>query len=194
MKNNAAGNPFRVSQLESVSWIPAPEPLDAVYQNWKDHHFRGQLVGRHGSGKTTLGLFLLDKAREDGYETLHLFANDTTARSVAADWKRQIHRASENTCVLMDGLHVFLPWQRRRLIVSAKRILLTAHRPFWTIPQLVSLQMTPTLLRSLVRELAGETGLELLSDNAEEWLKRYHGNTREVLFRLYDLWSTDSSR
>ena len=82
---SADQNPFRVSRLEKLKWIPFPDNVDNIYNTWKNDKFRGQITGDHGAGKSTLAQRLMDKAEEDGLDCLYLFAN---TESLKANFKQ----------------------------------------------------------------------------------------------------------
>ncbi len=194
MKRHAANNPFRISRLQALKWHPMPDCLQTLYQRWQGQSFRGQIVGPHGVGKTTLCLQLISLANDNGIATLELFSNKDTCRQTFRDWSKELESISSKTCVLIDG-YEHAPWQkRRRYLKRCNRMLLAVHKPIKGVPIIGKLNSSLLLLQELVLQLAGKEGLSLLgNDGGEYLLEKCNGNIREVFRTLYFHWLKDET-
>lgn len=152
-------------------------------------HDELQIVGPHGSGKSTLVSDLVDGLQERGYNVeLH----------VLRDSQRALSRKSgcaTSQVIVVDGyeqLSWFSRWklrkQRKRL---AAKLIVTTHRDIG-FETLYSTRVSRDLFHELVGKLLGVQTKQTLEAAIEAAYQKHAPNVREMLFELYD--SFDASR
>lgn len=191
--DTAEHNPFRISAIEQLEWLPYPDRLETIYQYWRNTEYRAQVCGPHGCGKTTLSEHLATMARADGIEVLQLFANLQSGRCEFQAWDSQLERAEQNTIVLLDGFDHATWLQRRRWLRNRNRVLVTTHTVNRLLPVLLNMQTNADLLRSVVCKLLDNSEPHVLQsllgkDSGKSLLQQHQGNLRDTLSLLYDRW------
>lgn len=184
-------NPFRVSKLESLDWIAAPQSLEEIFNEWSLAEFKGQLVGKHGSGKTTLAHHLINFLEQNGYTSQYLFANLDSLKNDFKNWDETIQRASDNTIFIFDGIGHAPFFKRRKWLASTKHFLALVHTPLKNIPVTGELTASVSMLEKLTYQLAGSEGLQLLeiSGGSQFFLNKNKHNLRDCFFDLYKIWA-----
>ena len=187
----AESNPFRVEKFESLQWLAVPDRLETLFQNWREAGFRGQLVGDHGAGKTTLGLQLQRYAEDKGKDSLYLFANTDSFKKDFSQWRQKLKGLPPETLVILDGIGHAPYFLRRSLLKKTPHFLALVHEPLQGIKTLCHLKPQAALFLKLSYELAGDEGHRLIAQagGADQILSRHQGNLRQCFFELYDLWS-----
>ena len=138
-----------------------------------------QIVGPHGSGKSTLMLCLQKQFEQRGENVRYLCFNEQQRRIP------DNFTFSRNEIVLADGFEQ-LPFRDRiKLLLWAKRLILTAHRPVWFVPVLYRTQPQFSIFVQLVRQIAAEPPEE---SSLRKVFDRSGGNFRTAFFELYDQW------
>lgn len=208
-------NPFatRYTRPGAVEYLfPPGESADTLAAKLAKQHWWGAIIGPHGAGKSTL-LHTLEPAlevagRQPVLHTLHQDQRTLSIdRSTAAAW-------NASTQVIVDGYEQLSWWGRWRLKSLCRKrgtgLLVTAHAPvdlpvFYRVePSLeTAQQVVETLLdRSLDpvsvrpgRNMAEPAqpnqpgvGSVISRDDVAAAFARQHGNVREALFELHDLY------
>jgi ABC-type glutathione transport system ATPase component len=149
-------NPFSSCHVEPGA-IPWVGDLERLYRRWHELGGRAQIVGPHGSGKTTLVTHLIARAARDGWAVAVL--DDPAART---------------------PLRLALARLRHR------HLLVAAHRDLG-LPTLlrtsVSLATAFEVVTHLLRDAPGSRPSRR---ELTELLELHEGNLRRVLFDLYD--------
>ena len=188
-RRSAEKNPFRVSQLESLDWIPSPMSLDEIFQKWASYNFKGQLVGNHGAGKTTLAHLLKDKLEEGGRSCEYLFTSKTDRNF--SSWNTTVSQKSKDTIFIFDGIGHASYLKRRKWLRETSCFMALVHKPLKNLPIICTLIPDTHVFEKLCEKLAGKEGLELLeaSGGSQAMLKDNNYNMRDCLFNLYAAWS-----
>jgi hypothetical protein len=183
-------NPFRVSQLESIEWIPSPLSVKEILEKWKDLNYCGQIIGEHGSGKTTLALKLQESIENEGLNCLYLFANNESLKKDFKEWDSKLDTVSHSTIVIFDGIEQAGFWSKKRWLTKHKNHFLLTHSQLNKSPLVCKLKPTETLFIELCEKLAGAETSKLLKTvgGPKELLRRHHNNLRDCFFELYKLW------
>jgi hypothetical protein len=144
-----------------------------------------QIVGPHGTGKSTLLLELLKRYEKDGANVRYLFFNDQQ-RHIPDDLPPQ-----KEHVFFIDGMEQLSFWNQGRLLLRSKRSIVTAHRPLWFIPILYRTKPQFSIFVQLVRQMLPDLPSE---STLRDVYDRSGGNFRNAFFELYDQWENDKSR
>jgi GTPase SAR1 family protein len=138
-----------------------------------------QIVGPHGSGKSTLLLNLLKWYETNGEPVRLLLFNDKQ-RSLPYDLMFPVKQI-----LFADGFEQ-LSWKNRlQLLLRAKRLILTAHRPVWCVPVLYRTKPQFSVFVQIVRQMMPAPPEESVLRKVYE---RSGGHFRNAFFELYDQW------
>jgi hypothetical protein len=191
-----SSNPFatRFTRPGAIPYIfPPGQSAVGLLDSLRNHDWWGEIIGPHGSGKSSLLAELLPLLDAAGrrVEVFGLHQGDRTLPFSKAD----VRTWNEETQVVVDGYEQLSWWSKRRLQsqVKAQRagLLITAHQPMG-LPPLFTTQPTLELARQIVENLlAGTDGNGVLSHEDVAAAFSAHGaNLRELLFSLYDVYQT----
>jgi hypothetical protein len=148
-----------------------------------------QIIGPHGSGKSTLVHSLLPYLEQRN--------RDPRLITLSAGQRRLPWRGAEQpgwstrTLVVLDGYEQLGLWNRwrlrRRCSIRLAGLLVTTHRDAG-FPTLFQTHVTADLARSLVADLLADSSVPIAVEDVDAALTRHQQNLREVLFDLYDLY------
>jgi hypothetical protein len=151
--------------------------------------WRGAIVGPHGSGKSTLLAALLAELQAQGHGILIYRLHDGQRR-LSPSPAREAARLGANL-LSIDGYEQLSTLARWRLawLCRGRRLglLVTSHQPT-SLPTLYCTKPTPELVNNLVARLLGGELSPEWREAAERSFVERHGDVREVLFELYDLY------
>ena len=170
------------------------ENLNSIIDSFRDHRFVSQIVGPHGSGKTTLTQTLEPLLRETFYSVRRVTVRD--AKRIQSDETEIPNRLdSINRLMIVDGFER-LPWLHRRLLLKNARcpqtgLLITTHRRIAGVPILYEVQPTLETLQRLSHELA--PGVIIEKNFLATVFETNEGNIRESLMTLYNWFETRQS-
>jgi ABC-type hemin transport system ATPase subunit len=182
-------NPFATRHIRpgALAYLfPPGESAQAVVDRLRASGWRGQIIGPHGSGKSTLMAAIVPALEAAGrkVELRPIKANTKDFDSLPPEM-------TADTQLVMDGYEQLSWWTRRRIEAKCRRhqtgLLITAHRDLG-LPTLLATQPTLSLAQQVVAQLLGpEDQTILLADVAAAW-EAAGGNLRETLFKLYDVY------
>lgn len=188
-------NPFSARHLRPATLpfvFEEGQSLDQLVQTLWSQRGWGQIVGPHGSGKSTLIRQLIDRLAD----TVPIrYARITSQRrSLPAPLSSWL-RSPPGTQYVIDGLEQLPAWQRGLLGMSLRRsrcgLLVTTHRDLgWEV--LFQTRVTMNIARQVANQLlAAEASVhEVPYGLLRRLLDQHDGNLREVLFSLYDWYPT----
>ncbi|MGD9127885.1 MAG: ATP-binding protein [Planctomycetia bacterium] len=163
----------------------------SILEQLQDHCWWGQIVGPHGTGKSTLLVELLAYFDLEGIITAHFELHDGQRR-----FPYSLDRLLENDpipdVIVIDGYEQLGFWSRRRVTRWCCRhsvgLLITTHRRF-DFPTLFETQASLELAESLVYQHLESLGasVEITHEEIRTRFEACHGNVRELFFSLYDL-------
>jgi hypothetical protein len=187
-----AGNPFSTDHVRpgAVDYLfPAGESAASFVDRLRCQGWSGQVVGPHGTGKSTLLASLVPAIRDTGREPFVIPLHDGRHRLAVSEW-----RAIASGCtaiVIIDGYEQLSAWSRFRLRLRCRRcglgLLVTAHKAVG-FPDLARTDVSPELALAVVDRLtpAGSNRTIEAAEVVDRLIAR-SGNLREALFDLYDL-------
>jgi hypothetical protein len=155
-----------------------------------------QIVGPHGTGKTTLAVQSANKL-SDRFRSGRII----TIRRSQAVWPVEISVTSqilfENESdswgpklVVLDGLEQLSLLHQCYLLRSFRQrkvsLIVTSHRPVWLIRDRITLEPSAEQFQSIARMLVSQTGFKLEDEVINSVYFRCLGNYRDGLSLLYD--------
>jgi hypothetical protein len=150
--------------------------------------WRGEIVGPHGSGKSSLLAALLPAIVAGGRRPFVIALHDGERRLPVN--LRRIPGLSASTLVIVDGYEQLGRWNRWRLgrLCSARGwgLLVTAHRPAG-LPLVAQTSASLELAQTIVGRLL-PSGSSIGRQEVAERFAAQQGNLRELLWELYDLY------
>lgn len=158
-----------VTQLETQDW-------------W------GQIIGPHGTGKSTLLAGLMQALATAGREPLWYAFRDGVI-SLPSFRAEQLGLHPEAVLVI-DGYEQLGSWQRWRLCRACRRsacgLVVTAHYPVG-LPGLYNTSVDADMAQRVLSHLNREGTSNVSPEDLVQCLTIRKGNLREALFDLYDL-------
>ena len=151
----------------------------------------GQIVGPHGTGKSTLLKAISDEMRRQGETVVEVVLRDRQKKLPPELHERLRELRGKIFVLTIDGYEQLSFFERLRLrwIRIRRRcgLLITVHRPVagWPILYETSPDFE-TLKRVLRHLLRGETLIS--AESLDTLYKKHHGNLRLILLDLYDEW------
>jgi hypothetical protein len=162
------------------------DSAEAIVKRLKAYRWRGQIIGDHGSGKSTLVAMLVSLMEAAGHQAVvfkigpgerRLPAMAGAALSPATQW-------------IIDGYEQLAWWSRlkaRWLTWKAGAgLLVTAHRDVG-LPTVYRTRSSEEIAAAVAEELAAAQGLRIPRSDVAEAYNRAGGNVRETLFKLFDV-------
>jgi len=184
----ARDNPFRMQRIEALRYRLDENSWQRLLARFAAQHWRGVLVGPHGSGKTTLREEIETRLRADGWKVRTVILGDDRMISWP-DLRALCDGADGRTLLCLDGLDRLSTlhwWRLRRATRTVGGILATSHVA-GRLPTLHQHHTSPALLRELVRELLGDDGDSLTwTERCDTVFIRHCGDLRACLRTFYD--------
>jgi hypothetical protein len=167
--------------------FPPGESLDAVLARLREQRWRGEIVGPHGSGKSSLLTVLVPALQAAGH-LVQWFELHDGQRKLPDRWDAP-DRCPPGTVLVIDGYEQLDASCKRQILKKAPKhdrgVIVTAHAASG-LPLIVQTSTTLELAQDIVAELmAGRPALVARAD-VEECFEQSNGNLREMLFALYD--------
>lgn len=188
----AAHNPFatRWTRPGAIPYrFPPGDSLQQTVSRLSAHGWKGQIIGQHGSGKSSLVANLVPALLSAGRTARGFDAGDGRRppgcrRPPAHDW-------TPRTVVIVDGYDRLSRWSRMRLFRGVKRcgcgLLVTTHAPC-RLPVLAHLQPDLDTVLHLVDYLLADDAWPIRREDVIASFHRQRANVREVLFDLYEVY------
>ncbi len=190
----ARDNPFATARVHRIRYrLPGPLTWEGLLARLESMNWSGAIVGPEGSGKTTLLEDFEPRLRARGFEVVWLRLTREEPRFASATL-RELASLHAGQAILFDGAEQLSRWAWWRFLRHARRaggLLITSHRS-GLLPTLLDCGTTPELLAEIVSDLLGGVP-EVHRAEAGRLHRKHHGNLREALRELYDLWS-DAAR
>jgi hypothetical protein len=191
--------PGQIPFIESES-----NQLDEIVDRFINAEYVGQIVGPHGSGKTTLTFDIQRRIATQSGHGIHFLRKtvgengkvlDTARRNTPADGScSTLPNGNQSTRILvLDGFER-LPWYARTSLVHRCRVestglLITSHQRIRGLPVVASRLPKPKDLLSIVHHLIrddAQANLIFSPQRLEFIFEDNAGNLRECLMACYD--------
>ena len=179
---NGRPNPFstRFVRPGSIDYIFGKNETAAkVVARLKAGHWRGEITGPHGSGKSALLAALIPEICRAGKEPLLAEVHDGQRRLPLGPLQLET-----NHVLIVDGYEQLGLWARVRLKGLRRRgigLLVTSHRPVG-FPVLYNTRPSLEVAEKIVERLAPDVS----NKDVKSLFDHRGGNIREMLFDLYD--------
>lgn len=189
-------NPFSTAFIRPGAipyQFPENESLDDLFHRFELAEHRGEIIGPHGTGKSTL-IAAFSEYLQDQQLTTYLVTLHDGQRRLPFSPNRL--EQPEGSIIVVDGFEQLSWWNRQILFRVCRQkkwgILVTAHTPTG-LPTLFETAMSPALGMRVVLQLLDQTRHPLTDSvvtpqQALTQLREHDGNLRETLFDLYDRW------
>jgi len=185
-------NPFCTRRIRpgALPYLFAPgQNAKLLVGHLQENHWWGEIIGPHGSGKSSLLSAIIPAIEQTGKTTLLIELHDG---------QRQLPLDLANDCrlvppvvVIVDGYEQLSRWNRGRLKRCCRSrglgLLVTAHRSVG-LPQIFQTMPSVNLAEQIVEQLLGNRESPIDTDSIRQCYARHSGNLREMLFDLYDLY------
>jgi hypothetical protein len=185
-------NPFSTARVRPGALpftLPAHETLDGLWERFLAAGERGQIIGPHGTGKSTLLRAFAQQAERHGRATVMFGA---APGQQLPRWGNPLVFPG-HAVVLVDSYEQLGACERRRLRRACRRhsagLLVTCHSDA-NLPTLWRTEPTLELLEQLVERLMAGFPPWITTTDVHASYHLHGGNLRESLFRLYDLYES----
>ena len=160
-----------------------------LIEKLRQQDWRGEIVGPHGSGKSTLVQTLIPLLTKAGRE-VRLFvlqAGESRLPIAGLDLKSW----GPSTQLIVDGYEQLGAWTRTLIHRICKAqgcgLLLTSHTPTgW--PLLLTTSPNLEMIQAIVREIQPGDAPRIRDHDVQLSFQKHAGNIREVFFELHDLY------
>jgi len=196
-KISALNNPFatrHVSPGEIPYFFSSDRDFHQIIKRADKASWTGQIVGPHGSGKTTLVRHLSDQLKQHFTAVEFFIVRGTGEVQVCPRLKGASHPVAKTLdpngdsrrLYVIDGIER-LSWLQRKLLVADCRrkkigLLVTAHRRLLGLPVFFETSFDQLRFGKILSHL----GTQQYEDRYEALSNRFGNNCREMLFELYD--------
>ncbi|MCI0361546.1 MAG: hypothetical protein L0211_23935 [Planctomycetaceae bacterium] len=195
-------NPFatRFTRPGAVGYLfPAGLSVQSLVAVLGENHWWGEIVGPHGSGKSTLVATLVPALQAAGRKVVRYVVTPD-----GGDRKECLLPAgayaflaeqplAPTTQLILDGYERISWWWRRRIQVLCRKrgagLLVTAHQPLG-LPPLAETEPTEQLAQKIVQQLLSKGDSVVTPADVTAAFKQTGGNLRETLFALFDIYQS----
>ncbi len=185
-------NPFstRFIRPDAMPYLfPPGYSAESLLGRLKENGWWGEIIAPHGSGKSTL-LHAIEQQLVACGRKIDVYSLNSDKPVI--DWAHQsVKPWDATTQVIIDGYEQLSWWNAMRLQRMVKQagagLLVTGHKR-GRLPPLIDLTPTLATAQAIVdRLLQGDHHL-ITENDVRDAFEGNHGNLREMLFRLYDVY------
>jgi len=183
-------NPFatRFTRPGAIAFIfPPGITAESLVDRLESYAWRGQIIGPHGAGKTSLLHALCPELERRGRSNAWISLRDGQRTLPGGALPGMpIDRPCQ---VIVDGYEQLTWWTRWRFNRQCKKhgwgLLVTAHASVG-LPTVFEVQPQLQVLQQIARQLAATSSWQIADSEIAELFDRTGRNIRESLFELYD--------
>ena len=156
---------------------------ESLISHLREHHWWGEVIGPHGSGKSSLLAALRPLLADAGRDLVSVELHDGQRRLPSDVWR--MVRWSPHVQLVIDGYEQLFRWERwrikRRCRIAGCGLLVTAHASVG-LPLLYRTKPDFDLALRVVNSLSKA----IPAHEVEACFRATRGDLREMLFALYD--------
>lgn len=185
-------NPFSTRRVRPGALpyrYPAGQDATSLLQRLRNNGWRGQIIGPHGSGKSSLVAAVIRAVEQAGRRAVLMELHDGQRR--LPQRLRHMPELAEGTVVVVDGYEQLSRWNRCGLRRFCRRrglgLVVTAHASVG-LPDLARTSPSLRLAQDLVGQLLAQGPALVSADEVNRQFVLRQGDLREVFFDLYDLY------
>jgi hypothetical protein len=197
MSKELSDNPFCTKRVRpgAISFLfPPGQDAEMVVQRLQRNGWWGEIVGAHGSGKSALLATLIPQIELAGRRAMLVELHDGQRR-LPLDLGRD-DRIRPPMVLIVDGYEQLSRCRRFLLKRHCDRrglgLVVTVHVSVG-LPELYQTAPTPELTERIVAQLLAGRSPPCTKSELVACFARHHGNIRETLFDLYDLYEVRRS-
>jgi hypothetical protein len=172
-------------------WFGTPECAAGLARKLAASGLRGQIVGPHGTGKSTLIAALREQLEQQGRPSWLTCLHDGQRR-LPPGWKRAAERVSAQW-IIIDGYEQLAPSSRVWLRIGCRcrgwGLLVATHHDAG-FPTLWRTTADPRAAQAVVEHLLSEGDTPISRQVVAERYAQARGDMRKMLFALYDQYET----
>jgi predicted ATPase len=191
--HNFKSNPFstRNWQAGTINYI-FESGLDchAIWERLTKAGGIGQIVGKHGTGKSTLIESLSKFLTQYGLNVQKNTLN-SSQKKLQKDFLLSLQKINTNTIYILDGYEQLSLLSRIRLRRknwhNSAGFIFTTHKPASFIPIIYKTTTQPKIFQNLVQNMIKNTNFKINNEQITQILQNENGNFRNGFFKLYDL-------
>lgn len=194
-----ASNPFSTRHVRPGAipyFFPPGVSAGVLVEQLQTTGWWGQIIGPHGTGKSTLLAALLPELKRAGKIPNVITLHDGTRRLAADAWQAIRRRQGPDSLLVFDGYEQLgfasRCWIKWRCVRRKIGLVVTAHTSVG-LPGLYRTQVSREQAEQVVGHLLHGREFSVSSGEIERHLAAHGGNLREALFALYDLHERSSS-
>jgi hypothetical protein len=205
----AESNPFatRFIRPGAIEYLfPPGQSAAALVEKLAHQGWCGEIVGPHGSGKSSLVTALIPELNRAGRKLVRrVIRQDADGEQASgvevvppkyAAVMAGSKKWDDETLLVLDGVEQLSWWWRRRTRTECRRrgagLLVTTHQPL-DLPLLCRTQPSESLAQAVVASLLDARQSPVTRTDVAAAFKASGGNIREMLFALYDVHQTRRS-
>ena len=185
-------NPFSASRIRPGSMpflFAAGQRADAIVERLRQNAWWGQIVGPHGTGKSSLLAAIIPVIQQAGQQATLIELHD--GQRCLPGGLRTIGHLQPPAVLIVDGYEQLSRWSRYRLKRFCKRralgLLVTCHETVG-LPELFRPVIDQALAWQVVEQLQQGRRPSVTREDLAERLEIRGGDLREALFDMYDLY------
>lgn len=185
-----ADNPFSAccTRPGAIPYLfPQGQSAASLLEQLQADGWWGQILGPHGTGKSTLLAALIAAIQQSGRATILIELHDGARRLPGG--LAPLSALTAGALVIVDGYEQLSRWSRWRLKRFCRErslgLLVTTHRSVG-LPLLCRTESSLALAQELIDQLSPGWASWVSRREVEERYAFHGGNLRELLFDLYD--------
>jgi hypothetical protein len=183
-------NPFCTRRIRPGALpylFPPGASWDTILQRLRDAAGWGEIIGPHGSGKSSFLAGLIPRLEAEGWQVRRIDLHDGQRR-LPVDL-RKLPATDSPILLVVDGYEQLGRLSRFRLQRHCRRrgwgLIVTAHRPAG-LPELFECTVSAELAHRIVQSLLPDAAHLFPAAEISNCYAHSKGNLREMLFEMYD--------